>query len=85
MTRQRSSQLVRGTASIAAVATVACLLAGWASAAAAADATAPPETIVLKAAHVFDSTGTTLKDGGIVVARGDRIVSVGGTGASSFD
>ena len=79
MTRQRSSQLVRGTASIAAVATVACLLAGWASAAAAADATAPPETIVLKAAHVFDSTGTTLKDGGIVVVRGDRIVSVGGT------
>ena len=79
MTRQRSSQLVRGTASIAAVATVACLLAGWASAAAAADAAAPPETIVLKAAHVFDSTGTTLKDGGIVVVRGDRIVSVGGT------
>ena len=70
---------MRGTASIAAVATVACLLAGWASAAAAADATAPPETIVLKAAHVFDSTGTTLKDGGIVVVRGDRIVSVGGT------
>jgi len=70
---------VRGTASVAAVATVACLLAGWASAAAAADATAPPETIVLKAAHVFDSTGTTLKDGGIVVVRGDRIVSVGGT------
>ena len=79
MTRQRSSQLVRGTASVAAVATVACLLAGWASAAAAADAAAPPETIVLKAAHVFDSTGTTLKDGGIVVVRGDRIVSVGGT------
>ena len=70
---------MRGTASVAAVATVACLLAGWASAAAAADATAPPETIVLKAAHVFDSTGTTLKDGGIVVVRGDRIVSVGGT------
>jgi len=70
---------VRGTASVAAVATVACLLAGWASAAAAADAAAPPETIVLKAAHVFDSTGTTLKDGGIVVVRGDRIVSVGGT------
>ena len=70
---------MRGTASVAAVATVACLLAGWASAAAAADAAAPPETIVLKAAHVFDSTGTTLKDGGIVVVRGDRIVSVGGT------
>jgi imidazolonepropionase-like amidohydrolase len=36
-----------------------------------------PETIVLKAAHVFDSTGTLLKDGALVVVRGDRIVSVG--------
>jgi len=63
----------------AGVAGGACLLAGWASAAAAAEATAQPETIVLKAAHLFDSTGTTLKNGGIVVVRGDRIVSVGGT------
>jgi imidazolonepropionase-like amidohydrolase len=38
---------------------------------------AAPETIVLKAAHVFDSTGTALKDGVTVVVRGDRIVSVG--------
>ncbi len=38
---------------------------------------AAPETVVLKAAHVFDSTGTTLKDGVTVVVRGDRIVSVG--------
>lgn len=36
-----------------------------------------PETLVLKAAHVFDSTGTALKDGVMVVVRGDRIVSVG--------
>lgn len=36
-----------------------------------------PETIVLKAAHVFDSTGTLLKDGALVVVRGDRIASVG--------
>ncbi len=46
-----------------------------------AEAPAAPETIVLKAAHVFDSTGTTLKDGASVVVRGDRIVSVG-TGAA---
>src|ERR1700689_1633660 len=40
-------------------------------------AAAPAETLVLKAAPVFDSTGTALKDGVIVVVRGDRIVSVG--------
>ena len=40
-------------------------------------ATAPVETLVLKAAHVFDSTGAALKDGAMVVVRGDRIVSVG--------
>jgi len=39
--------------------------------------TASPETIVLKAAHLFDATGTALKDGGMVVVKGDRIVSVG--------
>ena len=44
----------------------------------AADAAAP-ETIVVKAAHLFDSTGPSLKDGGMVVVRGDRIVAVGGT------
>jgi imidazolonepropionase-like amidohydrolase len=43
-----------------------------------ADAAAA-ETIVIKAAHLFDSTGTSLKDGGVVVVRGDRIVAVGGT------
>jgi imidazolonepropionase-like amidohydrolase len=42
---------------------------------------AVPELIVLKAAHVFDATGATLKDGATVVVRGDRIVSVG-TGAA---
>jgi imidazolonepropionase-like amidohydrolase len=35
------------------------------------------ETLVLKAAHVFDSTGTALRDGASIVVRGDRIVSVG--------
>ncbi len=56
------------------------LLAGLiiAPAARSADAVATPETLVLKAAHVFDATGTALKDGGMVVVRGDRIVSVGG-------
>jgi imidazolonepropionase-like amidohydrolase len=44
-----------------------------------AQTAAAPETIVLKAAHIFDATGTTLKDGGVVVVRGDRIVSVGGS------
>jgi imidazolonepropionase-like amidohydrolase len=39
------------------------------------------ETIVLRAAHVFDSTGTGLKDGAVIVVRGDRIVSVGAAAA----
>ncbi|MGO9801908.1 MAG: amidohydrolase family protein [Steroidobacteraceae bacterium] len=45
--------------------------------AAAADEPAAPETIVLKAAHIFDATGTALRDGAVVVVRGERIVSVG--------
>jgi imidazolonepropionase-like amidohydrolase len=43
-----------------------------------AEAPAAPETVVLKAAHVFDATGTALKEGTTVVVRGERIVSVGG-------
>ncbi len=46
---------------------------------AAAQEAAPPQTIVLKAAHLFDSTGSTLKEGGTIVVQGDRIVAVGGT------
>jgi imidazolonepropionase-like amidohydrolase len=38
------------------------------------------ETIVLKAAHIFDAKDGTLRDGGVVVVRGDRIVSVGAAG-----
>jgi hypothetical protein len=38
---------------------------------------APATTVVLKAAHVFDSTGTSLRDGATVVVTGDKIVSVG--------
>lgn len=48
------------------------------AAARAADALAA-EILALKAAHAFDSTGTALKDGTVVVVKGDRIVSVGTT------
>jgi imidazolonepropionase-like amidohydrolase len=60
----------------AAAALTVATLPGYAAAQSPAVA-AEPETIVLKAAHVFDSTGTALKDGAMVVVRGDRIVSVG--------
>src|SRR5579864_6616017 len=59
----------------AAVAAVASLLA--VGAARAQETAAAPETLVLKAEHLFDSTGTALKDGATIVVRGDRIVSVG--------
>ena len=39
----------------------------------------PPETIVLKAAHIFDARDGALKDGGLVVVQGERIVAVGGS------
>jgi imidazolonepropionase-like amidohydrolase len=59
----------------------ACALAlptlGTAAGAEATDSAAP-ETIVLKAAHLFDATGAPLKTDGVVVVRGDHIVSVGG-------
>jgi imidazolonepropionase-like amidohydrolase len=77
MTKQTRSHPAAGIAAL--LTASACLLAGSASAASAAEAAAPPETIVLKAAHVFDATGTALRDGGLIVVRGDRIVSVGGT------
>jgi len=41
--------------------------------------TAPAETIVLKAAHIFDATGTALKDGGVVVVQSGHITAVGGS------
>jgi imidazolonepropionase-like amidohydrolase len=63
------------TAAILALAT--SLLAAASTPARSAEAAAAPETIVLRAAHVFDSTGTALKDGVTVVVRGDHIVSVG--------
>ena len=42
--------------------------------------TPPGETTVLKAAHIFDARDGTLKDGGVVVVQGERIVSVGAAG-----
>jgi imidazolonepropionase-like amidohydrolase len=60
------------TALATAAAGIACAAPAVAQTAAAA-----PETIVLKAAHIFDATGTALKDGGVVVVKGDRIVAVG--------
>jgi imidazolonepropionase-like amidohydrolase len=60
---------------IGALTLTAALLLGVASPARAADAGA--EIIVLKAAHMFDSTGAALKSGAVIVVQGDRIVSVG--------
>jgi imidazolonepropionase-like amidohydrolase len=51
--------------------------AGSNSAPGASAGSGGPTTIVLKAAHVFDSTGTALRDGATVVVTGDKIVSVG--------
>jgi len=59
------------------LALAAGLLVGASPAAQSAEAAQAPETIVLKAAHLFDSTGTALKDGATLVVRADRIVSVG--------
>jgi imidazolonepropionase-like amidohydrolase len=53
------------------------LLAAASTPVRSAEVTAAPETIALRAAHVFDSTGTALKDGVTVVVRGDHIVSIG--------
>ena len=36
------------------------------------------ETITLKAAHLFDGAGAGLKDAGVLVVQGDRILQVGG-------
>jgi len=69
------------TRSMPMLAGLSCFVAGALTPVLSAEAPAPAEIIVLKAAHVFDATGTTLKDGATVVVRGDRIVSVG-TGAA---
>jgi len=75
-TADRSSFGTHSVAAILAIA-VSVLITGGARPARAAEEATPPETIVLKAAHLFDSTGTALKDGASIVVRGDRIVAVG--------
>jgi imidazolonepropionase-like amidohydrolase len=75
MTRTNKSCLLRALPALLAGALIASLPSGAAAATDAAAATAP--TIALKAAHVFDGTGSALKDGTVVVIQGERIVAVG--------
>ena len=49
------------------------LVGSWVTPARAAD----PETVVLKAAHLFDGQSGTLRSPGIVVVRGKTIVATG--------
>jgi imidazolonepropionase-like amidohydrolase len=74
-TARNARRRTHHTAAILAL--VTGLLAAASTPVRSAEAAAAPETIVLKAAHVFDSIGTALKDGATVVVRGDHIVSVG--------
>src|SRR5882762_2850446 len=67
----------------AALAVAVGLLAGASPAARSVESAQAQQTIVLKAAHLFDSTGTALKDGATVLVRGDHIVSVGAAAAST--
>ena len=69
-TRARQLQLA-----LVAAALTSALLLGVAVPARAADA--GTETIALKAAHLFDSTGSALKNGAVILVQGDHIVSVG--------
>ena len=77
MTTQIRTQPACAPRALATILTAMLASASAAVPAAGEEAAAPP-TVVLKAAHVFDSTGATLKDGATIVVRGDRIVSVGG-------
>jgi imidazolonepropionase-like amidohydrolase len=73
----RADQAGLRTRGVAIAAAAAALLAGGTTPIRAAESATAPETIVLKAARVFDSTGTALKEDATIVVRGDRIVSVG--------
>ncbi|HTD31458.1 MAG TPA: amidohydrolase family protein [Steroidobacteraceae bacterium] len=80
-TRARQLQLALVAAALA-----SALLLAVAVPARAADA--GTETIALKAAHLFDSTGSALKNGAVILVQGDHIVSVGTsvpTGARVID
>jgi len=74
-----AGQRNRASASSACVAAtlVAAVLQLTATRESTADTPAAAEVVVLKAAHLFDSTGTALREGSAVLVRGDRIVSVG--------
>lgn len=65
-----------GLAAVAATSVAICA-SGLTGLPARAAEPAPATTIVLKAAHVFDSTGTTLRDGASIVVTDGKIVSVG--------
>jgi len=66
-------------AAIPALCLAAALAAATAPPASADESPAPAagETVVLKAAHLFDATGTRLQDGAAIVVQGDHITSVG--------
>src|SRR4051812_586167 len=66
---------LNGLAAAAATTAVICVsgMTGTAQAAESAAVT----SVVLKAAHVFDSTGTSLRDGASIVVTDGKIVSVG--------
>ncbi|GAC1456228.1 MAG: amidohydrolase family protein [Steroidobacteraceae bacterium] len=63
-------------ATFLAIAASVCMVAAPAG---AAEGAADAEIIALKAAHVFDSTGSAPKGATVVAVRGDHIVSVGAT------
>ena len=77
MTTANNARVRRNHHTAAIPALLTGLLAAASTAARSAEASAAPEIIALRAAHLFDSTGTALKDGATVVVRGDHIVSVG--------
>src|SRR5260370_17036721 len=77
MTTASTASVRRNHHTEAILAILTGLLAAASTPVRSAEAAAAPETIVLRAAHVFDSIGTALKDGATVVVRGDHIVSVG--------
>jgi imidazolonepropionase-like amidohydrolase len=77
MTTASNASVGRNHHTAAILALLTGLLASASTPVRSAEAAAAPETIVLRAAHVFDSTGPALKDGATVVVRGDHIVSVG--------
>jgi len=75
MTKPGDTRTIPGFGALAA-ALAAMLTVVSATAVDAADAPAT-ETLAIKAAHVFDSTGGSMRDNAVVVVQGERIVAVG--------